>query len=243
MGQGRAVSCPTLDVGFTFFLFVLPMQTATDSSGARISQLTAINIAKIVTILCLAILAAIYGISDLRAALYLCLHVSYCSWWLLEQWLFPQRRQQIFTDKVGMITVGFVILYVGVFYAFPGYLAFVNPEPIGYLSIAISLPLFIFGSLINTAADIQKTTAKAMGATLVKDGIWRLLRHPNYLGDLMRYTSFAAIAGSLWAYLLPGSVLLLYLQLIRKKEVLMAEKYPEFADYARASQRLLPGIW
>lgn len=219
------------------------METTTNSSGFQVTQLTAINIAKIITILCLITFAVIYGVNDYRQVIYLCLHISYCLWWLLEQWLFPQRRQQLFTDKVGILTLIFVILFVGVFYSLPGYLAFTNHNPLGYLTVAIALPLYIFGSLINTGADVQKMVAKSMGSGLVKDGAWRSLRHVNYLGDLMRYTSFSVIAGSLWAFLLPGVITLLYLQRIGEKEESMAAKYPEFAAYQQNSSRLLPWIW
>ncbi|MGD1874021.1 MAG: DUF1295 domain-containing protein [Mastigocoleus sp.] len=219
------------------------MQTTTDKSGFQISQLTAINIAKVITILCLIILSVIYGFQDQRQVIYLCLHISYCSWWLLEQWLFPERAQQIFNEKVGILAFIAVLLFVGVFYALPGYFAFTNSHPISYLTIAIALPLYIFGSLINTGADVQKMVAKSMGASLVNDGIWRFVRHINYLGDLMRYTSFSVIAGSLWAFILPCIITLLYLQRISQKEEAMAAKYPDFATYKQNSSRLLPGIW
>ena len=137
------------------------MTTTTDSSGFQVTQLTAINVAKFVTILCLIVLALIYGINDVRQVIYLSLHISYCLWWLLEQWLFPQRRQQLFTEKIGIITFIIVILFVGVFYSLPGYLAFTNSNPISYLTIAIAIPLYIFGSLINTGADVQKMVAKS----------------------------------------------------------------------------------
>ena len=219
------------------------METATNSSGFKVTQLTAINVAKIVTIFCLVTFALIYGINDARQVIYLCLHISYCLWWLLEQWLFPQRRQQLFTEKVGISTLIFVLLFIGVFYALPGYLAFTNPNPISYLTIAIALPLYIFGSLINTGADVQKMVAKSKESGLVKDGIWRSVRHVNYLGDLMRYTSFSVMAGELWAFLLPGVIALLYLQRINQKEEAMAAKYSEFTTYQRNSSRLLPWIW
>ena len=219
------------------------METTTDASGFRVTQLTAINVAKSLTVLCLIALALVYGIRDARQVIYLCLHVSYCLWWLLEQWLFPARRQQIFTEKVGLSTFAFVLLFVGVFYALPGYFAFTNDRPVTYLTIAIALPMYIFGSLINTGADVQKMAAKNMGAGLVKDGIWRSIRHINYLGDLLRYASFSVIAGSLWAFLLPGVIALLYLQRINEKEEAMAAKYPEFATYRQNSTRLLPWIW
>ncbi|BAZ43378.1 hypothetical protein NIES4102_03780 [Chondrocystis sp. NIES-4102] len=219
------------------------METVNKSSGFEVTQLTAINVAKFITILCLITLALIYGIKDERQVIYLCLHISYCLWWLLEQYLFPLRRQQLFTEKVGISTLIVVVLFVGVFYCLPGYLAFTNPNPISYLTIAIALPLYIFGSLINTGADVQKMVAKSMGSGLVQDGIWRGVRHINYLGDLMRYSSFSVVAGNLWAFLLPGIIILLYLQRISQKEEAMSNKYSEFAAYQQNSSRLLPWIW
>lgn len=219
------------------------METVNKSSGFEVTQLTAINVAKFITIICLITLALICGIKDERQVIYLCLHISYCLWWLLEQYLFPLRRQQLFTEKVGISTLIVVVLFVGVFYCLPGYFAFTNPNPISYLTIAIALPLYIFGSLINTGADVQKMVAKDMGSGLVKDGIWRGVRHINYLGDLMRYSSFSVVAGNLWAFLLPGIIILLYLQRISQKEEAMSNKYSEFAAYQQNSNRLLPWIW
>lgn len=219
------------------------MQTSTPFLGFQITELTAINVAKIITILCLMTLALIYGIHDQRQIIYLCLHISYCCWWLFEQWLFPQRRQQIFTDKIGLITFLVILLFVGVFYALPGYFTFINLNPITYSTVAVALPLYIFGSLINSAADVQKMTAKSMGASLVNDGIWRSVRHVNYFGDLMRYTSFSVLSGSLWAFLLPGMIFLLYLQRIAQKEKSMTAKYPEFTAYQQSSTRLFPWVW
>ena len=219
------------------------METVTESPKFQVTQLTAINVAKIVTIFCLITLAFVYGINGERQIIYLCLHISYCLWWLLEQWLFPQRRQQLFTEKVGILTLAIVILFVGVFYCLPGYFAFTNPNPVSYLTIAITLPLYIFGSLINTGADVQKMVAKSMGGGLVKDGIWRSVRHINYLGDLMRYTSFSLIAGNWWAFLLPGIITLLYVQRINQKEQSMVNKYSDFVAYQQNSSRLLPWLW
>jgi hypothetical protein len=59
--------------------------------------------------------------------------------------------------------------------------------------LAVGPGLFSFGSLIKATSDAQKMTAKAMGAGLVSDGIWRRVRHVNDLGDLLRYPSFASL--------------------------------------------------
>lgn len=206
------------------------------------TQLQAINIAKVTTIVALLVPALVLGLDSGRVAIYLALHISYCLWWLLEEVLFPWRTTQLFTEVVQPLQVVAVVLYVGVFYAVPGWLAMANPLPIGPLTIALGLCLYIFGSLLNTAADVQKGTAKALGATLVADGAWRRVRHVNYLGDLLRYSSFAVIAGSPWAWLLPASVLALYLPRMIRKEASMAERYPAFAAYRQSSWWLLPGV-
>tara|TARA_E500000081_G_scaffold54864_1_gene57790 strand:+ start:6012 stop:6644 length:633 start_codon:yes stop_codon:yes gene_type:complete len=207
------------------------------------TQLTAINWAKVLTIAVIAVLIALFGINGQRQILYACMHISYCVWWLLEQKIYPDRCKQIFTEKVD--AVGFIgaLLIVGVFYSLPAFLAFTNPTELSIAATATAIPLFYFGSLINTAADIQKTTAKASGAGLVRTGIWSGVRHVNYTGDLMRYLSFSVVAGSLWAFLVPLSILVLYVQRIRAKEALMRSKYQDFSDYKSTSFRLIPGIW
>jgi protein-S-isoprenylcysteine O-methyltransferase Ste14 len=185
-----------------------------------VTQLTAVNAAKVLTIVCLIACAVIFGIPDLRQVIYLCLHISYCLWWLLEQWFYPQRRQ-LFSEPASLAGFIFTLLFVGVFYALPGYLAFINPAPLSLVAVAVALPLYIFGSLVNASADVQKITAKQSNAGLVQDGLWRFSRNVNYFGDLLRYLSFSVLAGSIWAYLIPSAVALLYLQRISQKETAM----------------------
>jgi len=208
-----------------------------------VSQLTAINIAKMITIAIVIGLIALVGITDQRQILYACMHISYCAWWLLEQRIYPERRTFLFQEKVGPIGLTSAILIIGVFYSLPAFLAFFNSNPLTIAATASAVPLFYFGSLINTSADVQKMTAKTMGRSLVNDGIWSQIRHVNYSGDLMRYLSFAVIAGSAWAFLVPLAIAALYLQRMNEKEKLMVEKYADFATYRQQTKRLIPWIW
>jgi protein-S-isoprenylcysteine O-methyltransferase Ste14 len=219
------------------------MQNTANTEKPALTVLTAVNISKsCLTIICLLSYVLIFGIHDHRQVIYLCLHLSYCIWWLLEQSLFPARRQ-LFNEPVNIIGFISILLYVGIFYSLPGFFAFINPNPISDLTIAIALPLYIFGSLINTAADVQKLTAKQYNAGLVKDNIWRFSRNINYFGDLLRYLSFSVVAGSLWAYLLPVAIFLFYLQRISQKEQAMSSKYADFSEYQESSDRLIPFVW
>ncbi|MBD2776467.1 DUF1295 domain-containing protein [Iningainema tapete] len=218
------------------------MQNTVNAEKTGLTALTAINTAKILTIVSLVALSVVFGIQDMRQVIYLCLHIGYCTWWLLEQWLFPQRRQ-IFSESVGLFGFISTLLFVGFLYALPGYLAFTNPVPISMTAVAIALPLYTFGTLINATADVQKLTAKQFGTGLVRDGIWRFSRNINYFGDLLRYTSFSVVAGSLWAYVVPLAVTLIYLQRISQKEQAMSAKYQDYPEYQQSSTRLIPFIW
>ncbi len=215
----------------------------TTVNSSQFTQLNAINLAKGLTIILLVGYGIIWGIQDWRQVIYLCLHISYCLWWLIEQWFYPKRKQMMFSEPVGIVGIILSLLIVGVFYSLPGYLAFINPEPISFLTVGLALPLFFFGSLINASADVQKLTAKDFGAGLVQDNIWRFSRNINYFGDLLRYLSFAIVAGSIGAYLLPGLVLVIYLQRMFQKEKTMTEKYPEYEEYKNQTSRLIPLIW
>lgn len=208
-----------------------------------VSQLTAINIAKMITIAIVIGLIALVGITDQRQILYACMHISYCVWWLLEQRIYPERRTFLFQEMVGPFGLISAILIIGVFYSLPAFLAFFNSNPLTIAATATAVPLFYFGSLINTSADVQKMTAKTMGRGLVNDGIWSQIRHVNYSGDLMRYLSFAVIAGSTWAFLVPLAIAALYLQRMNEKEKSMSEKYVDFGTYRQHTKLLVPWIW
>ena len=207
------------------------------------TQLTAINWAKIITILVILSLILVLGVDGQRQILYACMHISYCVWWLLEQKIYPERCRQIFTEKFSNTGFAGSLLIVGIFYSLPAFLAFTNPTNLSIAATATAIPLFYFGSLINTAADVQKTTEKTSGVGLVRSGIWSGIRHVNYTGDLMRYLSFSVVAGSIWAFLVPLSIFVLYIQRIKGKEASMRIKYQDFSDYKLSSFRLIPGIW
>ncbi len=219
------------------------MENTNNLPSSNMTQMTAINTAKVLTCIILIVGAWIWRINDFRQVIYLCLHISYCSWWLLEQWFFPERSKQIFSEKVSVIEFIFSLLFVGVLYALPGYFAFTNPEPISYITVGLALPLYIFGTLINTSADVQKMTAKQFNSGLVKDNIWRLSRNINYFGDILRYLSFSIVAGSIYAYSVPGLILILYIQRMLQKDKTMTEKYPDYAEYQQKTTRFIPFIW
>lgn len=78
-------------------------------------------------------------------------------------------------------------------------------------------------------------------------GLWRYSRHPNYLGEQTIWVAFylfsiAAGAGILnWSICGAILLILLFWGSSTLGEYISKSKYPEYADYAKAVNRFLPG--
>jgi hypothetical protein len=92
-------------------------------------------------------------------------------------------------------------------------------------------------------SDAHKHFVLQVRRGLITDGLFSRIRHPNYLGEMMLYASFALLAQH-WA---PWLVLLwvwagVFLPNILAKEASMA-RYPEWAAYRARTGLLLPRLW
>jgi protein-S-isoprenylcysteine O-methyltransferase len=80
---------------------------------------------------------------------------------------------------------------------------------------------------------------------LVVDGPYRRLRHPSYAGAILMYTGVGIGLGN------PVSVTALvllpaigYIRRIPHEEALLAKRFGDsYAEYARHTRRLVPGLW
>jgi protein-S-isoprenylcysteine O-methyltransferase Ste14 len=90
---------------------------------------------------------------------------------------------------------------------------------------------------------LRVTPEVAPGATLVTAGPYRWIRHPMYAAVLLMSGALVADAPSplrvaLWLLL----AAVLSAKLVREERFLRAH-FPGYADYARTTARLLPGLW
>ena len=80
---------------------------------------------------------------------------------------------------------------------------------------------------------------------IVRDGPYRMLRHPSYTGALATFHGFALCLGDIAAVaVVVVPVTLVFLWRIRVEEAVLAHAFPDdYPAYARQTKRLLPGIW
>lgn len=96
-----------------------------------------------------------------------------------------------------------------------------------------------FGSLVGTA---QLQIVKEH--KLVKDGLYKHIRHPLYLGEILRNLGFAVIFSSVYGTLiiLMASIFLVFRIEIEEK-MLIRVFGEEYRKYKRNTKRLIPYIY
>ena len=173
-------------------------------------MLDALNIAKVSTGVVILGLAGKYGFTDktgrmTTAAVYSGIHLSYLTWWFLEQYLFPPFWDKRFTAQADPVGAAIVTFVFGIVYSLPAYNAFTKPKPLSPFVTITSIIMFCLGCLINTMADVQMHARKMAGAKgmLITNGIFRLAQNPNWFGDYLRYAAFGWSSGAHWSSFIP----------------------------------------
>jgi steroid 5-alpha reductase family enzyme len=122
-----------------------------------------------------------------------------------------------------------------------------TPARLGWLDIA-ALAVWGIGFLFEAAGDWQLQRFKADPANrgkVLKRGVWRYSRHPNYFGDVAvwwGYYLLAAAAGGWWTIYSP---LLMTWLLLRVSGVIMLERSlaqskPGYREYMQTTSAFIP---
>jgi len=120
--------------------------------------------------------------------------------------------------------------------------------------LLVGLAVSVFGLAFETAADIQKNAAKRRNPRrFVDTGLFRIVRCPNYLGEMLFWTGtfvsgigvYAGIAQ--WLAALLGYVGIIYVMFggARRLEIRQNRSYgkdPAYQRYVRTTPILLPFV-
>jgi protein-S-isoprenylcysteine O-methyltransferase Ste14 len=203
-----------------------------------------VNFQKAGTFVFLGFLIWYYQNTSTAAWIYLAMHGSYGLVWIIKDLAFPDPSwQKKVTIGGGINAFAFVLGWYWVFgwllisgTSVPDY-----PLP-DYAWFCLCISLCIIGSTIMIAADAQKYFTLRVRRGLITDGMHKYIRHPNYLGEMMIYGSFALMV---WHWL-PVVVLAwvwggLFAVNMVMKEASMS-RYPEWAAYRKRTWWLVPYV-
>ena len=178
------------------------------------------------------------------AFIYLALHGGYGLVWWLKSLAFPDANWQV---RITLPSSGVVAVSLGLYWV-PAWLLISGTARRDYplaesLWLGLCVLICLLGCVIMIAADAQKYFTLRVRRGLITDGMFRFVRHPNYLGEMMIYGSFALLV---WHWFPIVLFLAIWLGLFGTNMVMKEasmSRYPEWADYKRRSFWLLPGLF
>ena len=214
--------------------------------GPRVLKLAwVINFQKTGTFFYILLLMYYYQNYSLAAYVYLALHGMYGFCWMLKHFAFPDRSwEKKVTIGGGLMAF---VLVLGLYWVFPYLLisGILGPDQklasLTVLTAAISL--HTLGVVIMMTADCQKYFTLKYHQGLIREGLFKYIRHPNYLGEIMLYASYAIIV----QHWIPWAILAwvwigVFLVNILQKEASIS-RYPGWADYKKQSGMLIPKLF
>ena len=93
-----------------------------------------------------------------------------------------------------------------------------------------------FSSVVRIQAD--------RGQTVCRDGSYRYLRHPGYVGGLLYMLAGTLVLGSLWALALQLLACVLLVARTALEDRALQQELSGYAAYAqKVKYRLLPKVW
>ena len=119
--------------------------------------------------------------------------------------------------------------------------------------VFIGAAVMLFGVSLETAADIQKNEAKKVNPRrFVDTGLYRIVRCPNYLGEMIFWTGvvltgIGAVSGWQWVVVAIGYIGIIFVMFsgARRLEIRQDKNYgadPEYQKYVATVPILLPFI-
>jgi len=110
----------------------------------------------------------------------------------------------------------------------------------GYLRITCRRALMGAGFGLLNSARLQIVE----GHQLLTDGVYSRIRHPLYLGEIMRNLGFTLILSSLYGFVivLVGSLFLPF-RIEIEERMLLAEFGQEYEEYKKRTKKLIPYIY
>jgi protein-S-isoprenylcysteine O-methyltransferase Ste14 len=213
--------------------------------GARPWKLAwVINFEKIGTFPLYGLMMIWYHNNSTACWIYLAMQGTYGLVWIVKDVAFPDRNLRRRITIAGGIALFALVLFL--YWVF-GWLLISGASHPNYplpqnAWFCLCISLCILGCAVMMVSDAQKYFTLRIKRGLITDGMFRYIRHPNYLGEMIIYSSFAmmvwhwlpvVILAWIWVGMFAVNMIL--------KEASMS-RYPGWAEYKKRSWWLLPPI-
>jgi protein-S-isoprenylcysteine O-methyltransferase Ste14 len=163
--------------------------------------------------------------------------------WQMKIQFFPDRSWE---KKATPSSIVVWIFYLLALWTLPFYLILgvVHPEyplPTTYWTILCGT-LFCLGLILNVASDAHKNLILLDRDGLISNGLFGLVRQPNYLGQILMYVAMLLLDLHWVPTLAFGIFLFIAIVNIQVKEASI-KRHKGWADYSRNTKMIIPWIF
>ncbi len=109
----------------------------------------------------------------------------------------------------------------------------------GYLFVLAGLVIIAIASL-RLGRSLTPTPVPTASGKLTTAGLYRFVRHPIYTGVLAVVLGLVVRSGSWIHFVIGVGTALFFNNKAKWEEQQLAERYPDYADYAAATPRFVP---
>lgn len=231
------------------------LSTSIPGGPKKIKMAYVVNFQKCCTVLLCGWMMRRGGNTSPTAIMYTALHGGYGLCWLLKELVFPDAKWQRKITPLSAVTIFSTVLGPYWFIAYNAILRRYPKEAKGgwfsssstntfasrsNLSLATAAIACMVGLTLMVGADAQKYFVLQKEKGLITNGFFQRIRHPNYLGEMMIYGSFAYVSSHWSSWVVLGWVWSgVFIPSMLQKEASMS-RYPQWKDYKSTSSFLLP---
>ena len=174
-----------------------------------------------------------------EAFLYLGLHGTYATLWLLKSAVYPdksfsERRLPFWGEGLA------VFLLLGTYYIAP-YLLLSRHVLLSSWLVGLVICCYTVGMFLHFVGDAQKYYTLRFRSGLIEEGLFAHTRNPNYLGETLIYISFATVSCHWVSFLVLGGWLGFYFANMQRKDRSLA-RYPDFTAYKARTGLFFPSL-
>jgi protein-S-isoprenylcysteine O-methyltransferase Ste14 len=164
-----------------------------------------------------------------------------------------KRSKQKYVKKKndkGSLIIIWVIIIIGITAGFN--LAYYKTwSSLNYFIYAFGILIYLSGMIIRWTSIIQLKKAFTVDVAisqnqeLKKDGLYRIIRHPSYLGNIMIISGLSIGMNSMLSFLVvtvPVFLAISY-RIYVEEAVLLEEFGPKYEEYRKTTKRIIPYIY
>lgn len=169
---------------------------------------------------------------------YLALHGTYCTLWLMKDYYFPDK---IWDTELQFAAAVALYIFLGplCYWIAPMILVYSGAQP-SPATVSLAVSLNVLGNFFHFCGDCQKYFTLKYHKGLIQEGLFSQSRNINYLGEILVYLGFNIISQHWLPFLCQAGIIafFFYPNMMKKEQSL--SRYEDFKNYQAKTWLLLP---